>query len=246
MVWQVTLLGFIAGLTGTGLGGLLACFISKSSNRMMSFVLELSAGLMLSVVCFDLLPHAFELSGVGLTLIGMLVGIFSLLFFEKCLSQVRKNIQKSTASRLLRAGILMGIGIALHNFPEGLAVGSGFLATPQLGWSLLFVIVLHDVPEGLAMALPMKAGGMGSAKAAFYTLLSGVPMGVGALCGAVLGEISPAFIAVCLGFAGGAMLYIVCGDLIPESKSLHRGRFSTIGNMIGIILGILIALGVGT
>ena len=94
------------------------------------------------------------------------------------------------------------------------------------------------------MSLPLKAGGMANKKVLFYTLLSGIPMGFGALFGAMLGEISKQFITVCLGFAGGAMLYIVCGDMIPESQNLYRGRMSTIGNILGIILGIMISIGV--
>ena len=59
---------------------------------------------------------------------------------------------------LIKTGILVGIGLALHNFPEGLAIGSGFSASPSLGLSLALVIAFHDIPEGISMAVPMKAG----------------------------------------------------------------------------------------
>lgn len=105
----------------------------------------------------------------------------------------------------------------------------------------MIVILIHDVPEGIAMAVPMRAGGFSKSKAFFLTVLSGVPMGFGAFFGAILGEVSKSFISVCLGFAGGAMLYIVCAELIPESKRLYLGRFSSIGNIIGIICGIIVS-----
>lgn len=210
----------------------------------MSFILEFSAGLMMAVVCFDLLPHAFELGGLKLTILGIILGVIVIIYLDNLikLSQFSKHL-KVVNSRLLRAGILMAVGIALHNFPEGVAIGSGFDASVKLGISLAFVIAVHNIPEGLAMALPLKAGGMGSIKVCIYTLLVGIPMGIGAFIGALVGEISQEAIALCLGFAGGSMLYIVCGDLIPESKSIYKGRLSTIGNILGIILGIVISVG---
>ena len=136
----------------------------------------------------------------------------------------------------------MAIGISLHNFPEGFAVGSGFQASMTLGTTVTLVIIIHDIPEGIAMALPMIAGGLSKGKAFFYTLLSGIPMGIGALFGALLGGISRGFIAACLGFAGGAMLYIVFVELVPESKKIYLGRLSSIGNLLGIICGIIVSI----
>lgn len=92
------------------------------------------------------------------------------------------------------------------------------------------------------MALPMISGGVSKSKALFYTLLSGIPMGIGTLLGALLGGISTSFISVCLGFAGGAMLYIVFVELVPESKKIYLGRLSSIGNLLGIICGIILSV----
>jgi ZIP family zinc transporter len=240
----VTLVGFTAGMLGTGIGGISAFVINKKGNRFMSFILEFSAGLMMAVVCFDLLPHAFELGGLEWTIIGIIIGVTLIIYLDNLIKAANLGKRlKVVNSRLLRVGILMMVGIALHNFPEGVAIGSGFEASVKLGLSLTFVIAIHNIPEGLAMAVPMRAGGMGNLKVLFYTIIAGVPMGIGAFVGAMLGEISQEVIAICLGFAGGAMLYIVCGDLIPESKSIYKGRLSTIGNILGIILGIIISAG---
>ncbi|HEX3028681.1 MAG TPA: ZIP family metal transporter, partial [Clostridia bacterium] len=103
-------------------------------------------------------------------------------------------------------------------------------------------IAIHDIPEGIAMALPMKLGGFSARKAFWITLMSGVPMGLGAFAGAILGNISKQFVAVCLGFAAGAMLYVVFGELIPESKRIYLGRMSSIGNITGILCGIIISM----
>ena len=88
------------------------------------------------------------------------------------------------------------------------------------------------------MSVPMKNGGMSKIKALNYTFLSGVTTGIGAFFGAIVGSISESVIAVCLSFAAGAMLYIVSGELIPESNKLYKGRMSAVGNMIGFVIGI--------
>ncbi len=238
---KITLLGLVSGLAGTGIGGLSAFLINKTSSRMMSTILEFSAGLMTAVVCFELLPEAFELGGTLYTFAGVLTGIGTIVLIENALKQSRL-FKGGNSSGLLRAGVLMAIAIALHNFPEGFAVGSGFEASISLGFTITAVIIVHDIPEGIAMAVPMRAGGFSRVKAFTYTLLSGVPMGLGALLGAALGEISHMLTASCLGFAGGAMLYIVYGELVPESKRLYLGRLSSLGNVLGILCGIIVSL----
>lgn len=150
----------------------------------------------------------------------------------------KEKIATSTNS-LLKTGIIVSIGLALHNFPEGLAIGSGFGASLKLGYSLALAILLHDIPEGVSMAVPMKNGGMKISKVIFYVILSGITTGIGAFFGALVGTISQEIIAICLSFAAGAMLYIVSGELIPESNKLYKGRIASIGNILGFILGIL-------
>jgi len=89
------------------------------------------------------------------------------------------------------------------------------------------------------MAVPMKNGGMKASKVIVYVILSGVTTGIGAFFGAAIGTISEQIIALCLSFAAGAMLYIVSGELLPESNKLYKGRMSSLGNVLGFVLGIL-------
>ena len=89
------------------------------------------------------------------------------------------------------------------------------------------------------MSIPMKNGGMNKIRVLAYTMLSGVTTGIGAFFGAALGQISESMISLCLAIAAGAMLYIVSGELIPESNSLYKGRIGFVGNILGFILGIL-------
>ena len=87
------------------------------------------------------------------------------------------------------------------------------------------------------MGVPMKNGGMKKSKVIFYVVMSGVTTGIGAFFGALVGSISQTIIAICLAFAGGAMLYIVSGELIPESNNLYKGKLPVLGNIIGFVIG---------
>lgn len=89
------------------------------------------------------------------------------------------------------------------------------------------------------MAVPMKNGGISSKRVIFYVVLSGITTGIGAFFGKIVGEISEKVIAICLSFAAGAMLYIVSGELTPESNKLYSGKISTLGNVVGFILGLI-------
>ena len=86
------------------------------------------------------------------------------------------------------------------------------------------------------MAAPMKKGGLKSSKILMYVILSGITTGIGALIGAIIGEISEKIIAICLSFAAGAMLYIVSGELTPESNKLYSGKMTSLGNILGFML----------
>lgn len=190
---------------------------------------------MMAIICFDLIPEAIEMAGLARTIIGTLSGVILMLL---CDSVVKKRNINTRNNSLLNTGIIVGIGLALHNFPEGLAIGSGFGASIKLGYSLAIAILLHDIPEGLSMSIPMKNGGMSKIKALNYTFLSGVTTGIGAFFGALAGQISKGMISICLAIAAGAMLYIISGELIPESNKLYKGRMSAVGNMIGFLIGI--------
>lgn len=196
---------------------------------------------MVSIVCFDLVPEALEISGIPLIILGILFGVVCMIICD-VLVQKKFNTKISDTRKentLLKTGIIVSIGLALHNFPEGLAIGSGFGASLKLGYSLAIAILLHDIPEGISMSVPMKNGGMKISKVIFYVILSGITTGIGAFFGALIGTISSEVIAICLSFAAGAMLYIVSGELLPESNKLYKGRMSSIGNILGFILGIL-------
>lgn len=238
---NTTIIGLFFGTIGTTIGGIIGCVINSKSDKFLSFILSFAAGLMMAVICFDLIPEALEISQISEAVVGIFVGIIAMIICDLIVDKKFKRKAKtlSTKSNLLKTGIIVSIGLAIHNIPEGLAIGSGFDASIKLGYSLALAICFHDIPEGISMALPMKNGGMKIYKIMLYVILSGVATGVGALIGSIVGKVSEPIIAICLSFAAGAMLYIVSGELIPESNKLYKGRMSAIGNMIGFIIGII-------
>ncbi len=150
---KTTLLGLFFGTFGTTIGGIIGVTFKNTSNRFLSFILEFAAGLMISIVCFDLIPEALELSSLNYTIIGIAIGVISMIICDNIIRN--KNVgagpvsahSKTASNSLLKTGITVGIGLALHNFPEGLAIGSGFGASIKLGYSLAIAILLHDIPE---------------------------------------------------------------------------------------------------
>ncbi|KHO61451.1 zinc permease [Thermoanaerobacter sp. YS13] len=233
-VFNAMIIGSLVGIIGTGMGGAATYFLKKPSNRFFSGIMGTAAGLMLSIVVFDLLPHAFDIAGLTLGTVGILIGALLISFFDMIIENM------DITGGFIREGILLGIAIALHNFPEGLAVGSGFMVSQSLGINIALVIALHDFPEGLAMATPFSAGGIPPYKNVIYTVLAGIPTGMGALIGVLTGGISPYFIGLNLGIAGGAMLYVTCGDVIPEARNIYKGKISILGMILGFIGGIII------
>lgn len=237
-ILQTTLIGLFFGTFGTTLGGIIGILFKMPSNKFLSFILSFASGLMMAIICFDLIPEALEITSIFSVIFGTFTGIIMMIFCDLVVQNKFSNKRALQQNSLLKTGIIVSIGLAIHNFPEGLAIGSGFEASISLGVSLALAICLHDIPEGISMAVPMKNGGMKKSKVIFLVILSGITTGIGAFFGAIVGNISEQVIAVCLSFAAGAMLYIVSGELIPESNKLYKGRMSAVGNMLGFIIGI--------
>jgi len=235
----ITIFGFIIGMVGTGVGGALALTLVSPNKRLLSLLIGFTSGIMLAVVTFELLPEAYEIGGIVPQVIGIVLGIGLIIYIENYFPVAHNNIAFPSKKEFLRTGVIMGLGIALHNLPEGMAIGSGFVFTAEIGIKVAIITILHNIPEGIAMATPLRISGFSKLKVVLLTIISGIPTGIGAFIGGLLGNVSEAFIALCLAFAGGTMLYITCGELIPHSKNIYKGRTSTIGLVIGFLVGLI-------
>ena len=240
-----------AGVGGTGVGGFLGILFNKKSAKSVSGLLSFAAGVMLAVVCLDLVPDAIENSRTTLVLTGTAFG-FLLVFLLNDLTFRFHIIEKDEADiserRLFIGGIVTAVALALHNFPEGMVIGASFI---RYGADYRFtlsqtavaaVIGLHNIPEGMAMAVPLASGGMRKSAAAAITALAGAPTVLGALVGYFLGTLSPLWLSLSLSLASGAMLYVVFGELLPEAYSLNSSPLPVFCALGGILTGIFMVL----
>ncbi len=242
VLWElgrIVFLGTMAGALGTGVGGLVLSFLKRPKDSFLTFLLAFSAGIMLAVVFQDLILEAISLGGLGVTLLGIVLGVLALSLMTSVIDS-----SHFSAKGLAKTGLLLGCGIALHNLPEGLAIGAGYLASQDLGLSLALALCIHNIPEGMAMAAPLLAGGVNKTQVALLTILAGIPMGIGALLGGLLGSLSGRSLAGALGFASGAMLFLVFHKLLPEAEHGGVPVASTYGAIMGILVGLtfLVAL----
>jgi len=264
----------IAGVGGTGLGGLIGALLQKDSTRTVSLLLSFAGGVMLSVVCFDLVTEAIE-TGVGImTVIASIAFGVAVIYLLNYLIDRKTNpevphidenhpktaddldelihsdhfehhyAKKDNKFALFVAGVVMACAIALHNVPEGMTIGASYASNNAvMGSSALILAVLiglHNIPEGMAVSVPLISGGMGKIKAVLLTALSGVPTIIGALLGYVIGEIGQLGLALSLGFASGAMLYVVFGEILPQAIIMYRSKLPAFSAIIGILVGLFI------
>ena len=265
---------FLAGVAGTGLGGLIGAMLQKDSNRTVSLLLSFAGGVMLSVVCFDLVTEAIE-TNVGVwAVVGAIAFGVSVTYFLNYLIDRKTNpevphidanhpqtaddldelihsdhleqhyVRHDSKLKLFVAGIVMASAIALHNVPEGMTIGASYAsnngAMGKAAIVLAVLIGLHNIPEGMAVSVPLISGGMSKIKAVLITACTGIPTILGALLGFALGEIGPLGLTLSLGFASGAMLYVVFGEILPQSFLMHHSKLPAFSAIASILAGMLI------
>jgi ZIP family zinc transporter len=241
------LLSLFAGLSTT-IGAAIAFVVPRFSGRWISALLGLAAGVMISVSFVELYGGAVEMVGMLQASIAFFVG-FGVIFLVDVLvpHEYETEGEDLHASKLKRAGMLVAVGIAIHNFPEGLVVISGAATSPELGIVLGIAIALHNIPEGIAVAVPIMAA-TGKRKLAFmYSLLSGLAEPLGALLGALvlMHFMTTQVTAAMLAGVAGLMVFISLDELLPTAHRYGEEHAATLGTAAGmaLMIGTLIALG---
>lgn len=152
--------------------------------------------------------------------------------------------KKASHLQLLLAGIMMAVGVAIHNIPEGMSIGAiyyenGSVLNASLG-ILLISVVLHNIPEGMAIALPLYTSGMSKPRAALLAASTGIPAVLGAMLGYAIGDMGALGMTISLSFAAGTLLYVVFGEVLPQSINLYCSRKTAFAAIAGLVLGMLI------
>lgn len=250
------LLGGLAAAGATALGTLPVLFSRSLSDRVQDTMFGFGAGVMLAASAFSLVvPGIAAAKNLGhgpwaagsIVALALLVGGATLLLMERLLPHEHfiKGKEGIEASRLRRAWLFV-FAITLHNLPEGLAIGVGYAGTdPVRGAALATGIAIQDVPEGLVVAMALVGAGYTRAFAVTLGMLSGLVEPVGAVVGALVVGWSEALLPWGLGFAAGAMLFVISHEIIPESHRKGHENFATTGLMIGFVLMMLLDTALG-
>ena len=226
----------LAGLA-TGVGALLVFFIREVSDRLLDASLGFAAGVMLAATSFSLLVPAIEIGGIWKTVIGIILGTVFLIYAERFTPHMHRITGIKGPSTQLNKLWLFILAITIHNFPEGMAVGVGFGGGDiRAGTTLAIGIGLQNIPEGLAVALPLLREKSTRWKAFLIALLTGLVEPVGGFLGISIVSVSKFMLPYGLAFAAGAMLFVVCEEIIPETHSRGNDREATIGMIIGFII----------
>ena len=263
------LLSLVAGM-GTGLGGLIV-IIRKPGPRLYGLLMGIASGVMITLSFLDLVNQAWELQGFLTATIGFGAGAIFMLVLDVTVPHIRfgqkeiPHMDEASATEvanpqrqgrrqfgllrhgssidqgLLNSGILIAIGITIHNIPEGIAVGAGYMHTPSFGIFIAIAILLHNIPEGIATALPLCTSGICRWDSFRVAFLSGLAEPLGALAAALFLTSFQSLIPAALAFAGGVMVFITLDELIPAAREHGHHHTTAIGIIVGAIFVFLLS-----
>lgn len=244
---EVVVIGFLASILAglaTGVGALPALFFKEISTRLFNSMLGAAAGVMLAATAFSLLVPGMEYGeaiwpGKGLLIVsvGMLIGALFLHFADEKLPHLHFDAVADESLDSLQKISLFIIAITIHNFPEGMSVGVSFgSGDMKNGLVLSIAIALQNLPEGLAVALPLVGLGYNKWKAVGIATLTGLVEPVGGLLGITMVTVFSSVLPIAMGFAAGAMLFVISEEIIPETHSKGRSRIATFSLMVGFII----------
>lgn len=243
---SVVLAGSVASLVAglcTGLGALPILVRSSWSARTRVMMLAAAAGVMLGATVFSLIIPAIasvqqgggsELQAVLTVAAGLLLGALGIWGLHAVTPhQHEAKGQEGPGSVKLGKHTLFVLAITLHNLPEGMSVGVSYGADAETGLAVAIGIALQNVPEGFAVAAALLSDGMRASRAAGIALLTGLVEPVGGLVGALAISVSAAALPWGLSLAAGAMMFVISGEVIPETHAAGRERLATLSLVAG-------------
>lgn len=245
--WAAILLTTIAGLSTT-IGSLIAVFYKNPGPRYMAFTLGFSAGVMVLVSFVELLQQGIVSLGFSQAHLAFFIGILIMFVIDLTLphTYILEEPKKPRAGgKLRKTAVLVAIGIAIHNFPEGMVTFAGAMNNMNTGIALAVAIAIHNIPEGIAVSVPIYAS-TGSAKKAFWwSFLSGVSEPVGALLAGLL--LMPFLSDIVLGWmlciVAGFMIFISFDELLPVAHSYGEEHVAIVGVVSGMaVMALSLAL----
>lgn len=206
----------------------------------MTLTLGFSAGIMVLVSFVELLQAGIDSLGFLRAHVAFFAGMGLMLFVDLVISHEyileKHETKHHSHGKLQRASVLVALGIAIHNFPEGMVTFAGAMKDIRLGTALAIAIAVHNIPEGIAVAVPVYASTGSVRKSFFWSFLSGVSEPIGAVIAALI--VAPFLNAVVLGWmlsiVAGFMVYISFDELLPVAHSYGKSHLAIIGVIAGM------------
>mgnify|MGYP000844000792 FL=1 len=256
LAWREGLLGGLAGAVTTALGAALALALRQVSARSEDAMLGFAAGMMLAASAFSLilpgLAAARELTGHGglaalVVCAGISLGVVLMLGLDQFMPHAHPHGGPCGPGHARVGRVWLFVwAIALHNLPEGMAIGVGFAQNDwQVAMPLTTAIAVQDIPEGLAVAISLRAAGMLAGRAVLLAAATGLMEPLGALLGVSLSSGWALAYPLGLGLAAGAMLFVVSHEVIPETHRHGHQTTATLGLMAGFMLMLALDTGLG-
>ncbi len=235
------LLATLAGLSTT-IGSFIGIFYKEPGPKYMAFALGFSAGVMVLVSFVEL--HAQGIDSIGFTWahVAFFTGFFLMFAIDLLLPHLyilEEPVEsKNPAAKLRKASLLVTVGIAIHNFPEGMATLAGTLKDIDVGIAMATAIAIHNIPEGIAVAVPVYAATKSARKAFKWSFLSGLSEPVGAIIAALLlmPFLNDTVIGWILSMVAGFMVFISFDELLPAAHSYGREHLSILGVSVGMLV----------
>ena len=244
----------VAGMV-TGLGGLLV-FVKKTyAKNDINLMLNAAAGIMLAAAFFSLMEPA--LAGLRVEFANnrdtalcfasaILAGMVTVAALNAFLPHEHEISGRHGGKMELGAAWLFVIAISIHKMPEGLAIGAAFAGgetgNPE---SLTIGIALQNVPEGLTVAITLVAAGVSRAKASLASLLSGMMQPVGAMLGLGIAGFGGVMVPLGMAFAGGAMLFVIINEVLPEVYDARQNKKSAAALFAGFVFMCALSIAMG-
>ena len=233
MVWLTAL-----GVGGaTVIGAVIGFFFKNASHKFSDIILSFAAGVMLSAAVLGLVLPAVEAGGLVPAIAGIFVGALCLNLMDKVVPHLHKlagpDLEEHHYSQLSKV-LLFVMAIAIHNLPEGIAAGVGFGAGDN-AQALMIAggIALQNIPEGMVIIAPMLASGVSPRRTFLIAAMTGLVEVIGTFIGYLAVSVSTAILPFALAFAGGAMLYVVSDEMIPETHAHGAQRGATYALLAG-------------
>lgn len=257
-----TMIGVLIPLMGTTLGAACVFIMKKEINALVNKgLLGFASGVMIAASVWSLIIPAINMnSNMGKlafapAAIGILVGIGFMLILDMIIPHLHYNNDKPEGlkSKKIKKTTMLVLAVALHNIPEGMAVGAIFAGvisqestiTMAGAFVLSIGIAIQNFPEGAIISMPLRSEGVSKSKSFFYGFLSGVVEPIGAVLTILFSTTIQPLMPYLLSFAAGAMIYVVVEELIPEASAGEHSNIGTIGFSVGFVIMMILDVVLG-